>query len=170
VATEAETGTSAEAVARSYFKCVADRDVAGMMGHWTPGGQGHIDGVADLVAPESYSAWFNGLFTAFPDWRFEVLSITAQGDHAAVRWRATGTFNGSGEFEGMLPTGESVEIEGIDLCQVKDGKLVELWAYSNQMKMARQLGALPPQGSVPEKAMFGALNLKTRVARALRRD
>ena len=35
--------------------------------------------------------------------------------------------------------------------------------------MARQLGALPPTDSLPEKAMLGALNLKTRIAAALKR-
>jgi hypothetical protein len=38
----------------------------------------------------------------------------------------------------------------------------------NAADMARQLGALPPQGSLPEKAMTGALNLKTRLLGYLR--
>ncbi len=39
----------------------------------------------------------------------------------------------------------------------------------NGAQMAQQLGALPPAGSLPERAMLAALNLKTRAARALRR-
>jgi steroid delta-isomerase-like uncharacterized protein len=168
MATPARTAASTEEVARGYFDRVAARDPEGMMEFWTPGGRGHIDGVAELVAPDSYSAWFRTLFAAFPDWRFNVNSITAEDDRAAVHWTATGTFNGTGSFEGMLPTGASLEVSGIDLLQVKDGKLVELWAYMNGMEMARQLGAMPPQGSVPERAMFGALNLRTRAVNALK--
>jgi hypothetical protein len=97
-----------------------------------------------------------------------VISITAEDDRAAVHWRATGTFDGTGTFEGMVPNGASIDISGIDLLQVEDGKLVELWAYGNGMELARQLGALPPQGSAPERAMFGALNLKTRAMNAIR--
>jgi predicted ester cyclase len=167
VATQADTGTT-EQIARSYFGRVAARDPDGMMEHWTPGGQGHIDGVAELVAPDSYAAWFRSLFAAFPDWQFEVLSITAEDDRAAVHWRATGTFNGTGSFEGVLPTGASIDISGIDLLQIKDGKLIELWAYGNGMELARQLGMMPPQGSAPERAMLGALNLKTRAVNAIR--
>ena len=169
MATRADTSRSVEETARSYFERVAARDPDGMMEHWTPGGQGHIDGVAELVAPDSYSAWFRSLFGAFPDWQFDVLSVTAQDDRAVVHWRASGTFNGTGRFEGMVPNGASIDVSGIDLLQIKDGKLVELWAYGNGMELARQLGALPPQGSVPERAMFGALNLKTRAANALKR-
>jgi predicted ester cyclase len=158
-----------EETARSYFKCVAERDVDGMMDHWRPGGRGHIHGIADLVAPDSYSAWFNALFAAFPDFRFEVDSVTADEERAAVHWTVRGTFNGTGSFEGLDPTGASVEISGIDLLTVEDGKLVELHAHMNGMEMARQLGALPSAGSAPERAMFGALNLKTRIADELRR-
>jgi hypothetical protein len=52
---------------------------------------------------------------------------------------------------------------------VREGKLVDNQAYSSGTQIARQLGALPPQGSAAERAMTGALNLKTRVAGLLRR-
>lgn len=39
----------------------------------------------------------------------------------------------------------------------------------NGAQMAQQLGVLPRTGSLPERAMLAALNLKTRVVRALRR-
>lgn len=168
MATEADTARSTEEVARSYFERVAARDPDGMMEHWTPGGRGHIVGLTELVAPDSYSAWFRTLFAAFPDWQFEVLSVTTEDDRAAVHWRATGTFDGTGRFEGMAPNGASIDVSGIDLLQITDGKLVELWAYGNGMELARQLGGLPPQGSVPDKAMLGLLNLKTRAVNAIR--
>jgi hypothetical protein len=52
---------------------------------------------------------------------------------------------------------------------VRDGKIQHNDAYMNGAQMARQLGALPPQGSLPERAMTGALNLRTRAARRLGR-
>ena len=134
MATGADTSASTEQVARSYFECVTNRDVAGMMDHWTPGGHGHIVGTAELTAPDTYSAWFNSLFAAFPDFTFRVESITAEDDRAAVHWFATGTFDGTGTFEGMVPNGAAVDTSGIDLLQIKDGKLVELWAYLNGME------------------------------------
>jgi predicted ester cyclase len=160
---------SAKQIATEYFGAVGARDVDAMMTFWKPGGHGYIYGVADLRAPEGYHEWFGGLFRAFPDFRFEVLDIAAYGDKAAVRWRARGTFNGEGKFEGLMPNGAGVDLEGCDMLTIEDGLITENRAYMNSMEMARQLGALPPAGSVPEKAMFSALNAKTAAVAAIRK-
>ena len=140
------------------------------MEHWEPGGIGNIHGLAKLTAPDEYRQWFSEMFAAFPDLRFEAIEIVAEGDKAAVRWAIDATFNGSTRFEGMEPTGARVQLEGVDILTVRDGKIASLEAYMNGMEMARQVGALPPQGSAPERGMFALLNLKTRAARALRRS
>jgi hypothetical protein len=80
-----------------------------------------------------------------------------------VRWHATGTFDGEGKFEGLLPNGRSIDVEGCDVLTVRDGKVVRNDAYLNGAEMARQLGALPPAGSPPERALSAALNARTRV-------
>jgi predicted ester cyclase len=160
---------SAKQIATEYFGAVGARDVDAMMTFWKPGGHGYIYGVADLRAPEGYQEWFGGLFRAFPDFRFEILDIAAYGDKAAVRWRARGTFNGEGKFEGLTPNGAGVDLEGCDMLTIEDGLITENRAYMNSMEMARQLGALPPAGSVPEKAMFSALNAKTAAVAAIRK-
>lgn len=86
-----------------------------------------------------------------------------------MRWHATGTFNGSARFEGMDPTGARVDLTGFDLLTIRNGKIHRNDAYMNGTQMARQLGALPPAGSLPERGMLATLNLKTRLVRALRR-
>jgi hypothetical protein len=86
-----------------------------------------------------------------------------------VRWHVTGTFNGRARFEGMLPTGARIDITGCDVLTVRGGKIQHNDAYLNGAEMARQLGALPPTGSLQERGMLGALNLKTRVSARLRR-
>jgi hypothetical protein len=81
----------------------------------------------------------------------------------------TGTFSGDAKFEGAVATGAEIDITGCDVLTVRDGKIVHNDAYLNGMQMARQLGVFPPQGSGQERAMIGAANLKTRVARLLGR-
>jgi predicted ester cyclase len=169
VATETGTDSSTEQVARAYFACVTARDPDGMMELWRPGGTGTIHGITELQAPDSYRAWFAKLFAAIPDMRFEVIDVIAEDDRAAVRWRSEGTFNGTGDFEGVEPTGAKVELEGCDLLKIEDGKLVSLEAYMNGNEFARQVGLLPPLGSGPDKALLKAFNLKTRAVSALRR-
>jgi predicted ester cyclase len=162
-ATEAKRkkAPSAGEVARAYFKTIADRDVEAMMSHWEPGGYGYIYGMADLRAPDGYRQWFGALFSAFPDFLFEVTDMVAYGDKAAVRWRATGTFNGPTRFEGLTPNGARIELEGLDLLTIRDGLIRENRAYTNATEMARQLGAMPPAGSLGERALLGAVNART---------
>lgn len=164
-----DSSTEAGAVARAYFEAVAERDLDRMVDFYEPGGTGEIHGLVSLTAPDTYRAWFANLFAAFPDFRFEILDLVAEGGRAAVRWHATGTFNGSARFEGMDPTGAKVDLTGFDLLTIRDGKIHRNDAYMNGAQMAQQLGALPPPGSLPERGMLAALNLKTRVARVLGR-
>lgn len=160
---------SAKQVATAYFDAIKARDVDAMAAVWKPGSTDHFYGMADLRVPEDLRAWFGNLFRAFPDFVMEVADMVAYGDKAAVRWTATGTFTGPGKFEGLTATGARVELEGLDLLTISDGLIVENRAYTNAMEMARQMGAMPPAGSVGEKAMFGAVNARTAAAGAIQR-
>ena len=161
--------TDTASVARSYFEAIAEQDLEAMMAHWEPGGTGEIHGLVVLTAPDTYREWFGNLFKAFPDFRFEIVDLVAEGEKAAVRWHATGTFDGSTPFEGMLPTGKRVDITGLDLLTIRNGRIQRNEAYMNGAQMAQQLGALPPVGSFQERAMTGLLNLRTRASRLFRR-
>ena len=158
----------AAAVARTYFEAVAARDLDAMVAPWEPGSADVIHGVVEMRVPEDLRSWFGNLFAAFPDVRFEILEVVASGEKAAVRWHATGTFDGSARFEGLDPNGARVDLEGCDVLTVRDGRIVRNDAYMNGAELARQLGALPPAGSAPERAMTAALNAKTRVLAAVR--
>jgi steroid delta-isomerase-like uncharacterized protein len=153
--------TSPETVARAYFDAVTRRDLDGMCAPWAPGARDVIHGVADMTAPGDIREWFGGLFAAFPDFRFEVLDVVAGDERVAVEWSARGTFDGSGRFEGLRPNGATVDLQSCDVLTVRDGLVQRNDAYMNGAEMARQLGALPPAGSTPERAMTAVLNAKT---------
>src|SRR5919107_474695 len=89
--------------------------------------------------------------------------IAAQDDKVAVHWKAAATM--SGPLWGLAPTGARVEIEGIDLLHVRDGKIVRNDAVPDGMSLARQVGLLPPAGSAIEQRLFSAFNARTRTAR-----
>jgi len=107
------------------------------------------------------------LFAAFPDFLYDVQEMIVSGDRAAVHWRATGTFTG-GPFQGVLANGARAEIVGLDLARVEDGLLVENLSYWDDSAVARQLGLLPGQDSVQERAMKAAFNARTRLLTKLR--
>jgi steroid delta-isomerase-like uncharacterized protein len=150
-----------EAVARAYFDAVARQDVDAMCAQWAPAATDVIHGVVEMTAPDGIREWFGSLFAAFPDFRFEVIDVIATGDMVAVHWRARGTFDGSRRFEGLRPNGAHVAIQGCDVLTIREGAIQRNDAYMNAAEMARQLGALPPVGSAPERAMTALLNVKT---------
>ena len=152
-------------VARAYFETVGRRDLDAMTQFYEPGGTGEIHGLVMLTVPGTYRQWFGELFRAFPDFRMEILDVVGAGEVAAVRWCATGTFNGEGRFEGLDPNGARIEMRGCDVLRVRNGRIYRNDAYTNAAEMMRQFGALPPQGSLPERALIAVLNLKAKLRR-----
>ena len=164
----ARTEESVAEIARQYFESVGSRDTNVMMDFWQPGGKAYIHGMTTLTAPEGYHEWFGAIFRAIPDIEFEILDIVAEDEKAAVRWRASGTFNGEGQWEGLSPTGAEIMLEGFDLLTIRDGLVQENRAYVNESEIARQIGAMPPSGSAGEKAMKAGVNARTAITGKLR--
>lgn len=160
---------SSKQVVTAYFEAIAARDTEAMVEQWVPGGVDHFYGMADVTAPGGIKAFFGEMFTAIPDASMSVLDMVAYGDKAAVRWALSGSFNGSGKFQGLAPTGAHVEIEGLDIFTIRDGLIQENYAYTNATELARQLGAAPAAGSIGEKAMLGAVNVRTAAIGVLKR-
>ncbi|MET0127633.1 MAG: ester cyclase [Solirubrobacterales bacterium] len=166
--TESKPKTAGK-LAKAYFGAIADRDLDLAVSLWKPGGRDLIHGIADLKAPNDIKAFFNGLYSAFPDYEFEILELAASGKNAACRWHSTGTFLGPGRFQGLAPTGARIELEGCDMLRVEDGLIVENNAYVNGALIAQQLGLLPQQGSTADRVVTGAFNAKTAALGHLRR-
>jgi glyoxylase-like metal-dependent hydrolase (beta-lactamase superfamily II)/predicted ester cyclase len=167
MATDVEHSTDAATVARAYFESLGRAESDAPRRFYAPGAQGHIHGVVGPVGADGVAAFFEEIFDAFPDWRFDILDLIAEGERAAVRWRARGTFAGPGSFLGFEPTGARVDLEGLDMVWVRDGRLQRVEAYMNGAEMARQLGALPPAGSPADQRLAKAFNLRTRAKRTI---
>jgi steroid delta-isomerase-like uncharacterized protein len=152
--------------ARSYFDALARRDPDAMAEHWRE------DGVADFVpltvlrGSAEITGFFRELFAAIPDLETSVTRVVAGERQAAVEWRMTGHFTGA-PFQGVDATGKRIELRGLDLLEIEDGKNVTNTAYYDGMSFARQIGMLPPLDSGPERAMKSAFNAATRLRRAL---
>ena len=125
----------------------------------------HIVGQADAQGPDGVRAYFGELFAAVPDFALVVETTIAEGDRAAVRWNATGTFAGDAAYQGIAPTGGRIEIAGLDLLEVRDGLIVRNDGFPDGMGFARQIGMLPPQGSTSEQRVLRAFNAKSRAMR-----
>jgi predicted ester cyclase len=77
-------------------------------------------------------------YAAFPDLRFTVDDVIAEGDEVVTRWSSHGTFSGKlGEVAGK---GQKVMIQGISIMRIADGKIIESWDLVDRASMFRQVG------------------------------
>jgi len=118
-----------------------------------------------LRGPEVLKRTVQMYRTAFPDVRITVDDVIAAGDKVAVRWHSEGTHRG--ELEGLAPTGARGSVTGISIDQWQDGKVVESWTEWDNLGLARQLGAAPPEGSVGEKV---GMTMQRVMARRMRKQ
>jgi len=88
----------------------------------------------------------NTLRTAFTQ-QFTLELLIAEGDKVAVLWTTRGTH--VGEFMGLPPTGKSYTIQGVDIHQLRDGRMTEHWDVVDVYSMLIQLGALPAPSGAP---------------------
>jgi predicted ester cyclase len=106
---------------------------------------GDIEATVDeLFAPRlarRVNRLFTEFYTAFPDWREEIVELVAEGNTVAGRFRCSGTQ--WGEFLGEAPTGKRMEVEEVFFLRVENGKFVDFWALEDSMGRMRQLGLLP---------------------------
>jgi steroid delta-isomerase-like uncharacterized protein len=115
----------------------------------------NVDLIDDLCAPEfidhnpepgsggslkEVKTMFRQLLAAFPDFSLTVQDQIAEGDKVVCRLNARGTHRGT--YMGIASTGRSVEIGGIDIIRVVNGKAVERWGYFDDVKLLQQLGVM----------------------------
>lgn len=78
---------------------------------------------------------------AFPDVVATVHELVAEGDRVAARFSAEGTHLGA--LHGVAPTGRRMQMSGLALYHLRDGRIVEEWEGMCRLGMLEQLGAPP---------------------------
>ena len=93
----------------------------------------------DRATFEHYVA---GTTVVFSDYTYEIHDQIAQGDLVVNRitWRGIH----GGELAGIPPTGRPLELRGINMFKVKDGRVVAQWAELDIFGLLQQIGAIPP--------------------------
>ena len=92
---------------------------------------------ADTIKQEI--EWFR---SAVPDLTYTVEDQVAEGDKVVSRYTAKGTHQG--EFFGVAPTGNRIEMSGIQIDRFDgNGKMVEEWPEYDLLGAMKQMGAVP---------------------------
>ena len=121
---------------------------------------GDLDGVMDLYADDAVQLMPDGTFegraairdrlaqelNAFSDLAHRFTSYVEEGDAFADEWVFVGTHTGPlvlPDGTEVPPTGKRVEMPGMELVKMRDGKIVVDNLYYDNLAVAAQLGLLP---------------------------
>ena len=83
---------------------------------------------------------------AFPDGTLTLDVLVEQGDTLADEWTIIGTHTGPlvmPDGTELPPTGKQIELKGMELVQLRGGKIAVHRLYWDNMAVAGQLGVLP---------------------------
>ncbi|HEX8129716.1 MAG TPA: ester cyclase [Pyrinomonadaceae bacterium] len=95
---------------------------------------------APLRGPSGFKPFFRNFRGAFPNIEVVVEDMLAEGDKVAARCTVRATHAGDGL--GFAATQRPMDITGIAIVRVRDGKIVEAWNNFDFMSMFQQLGTL----------------------------
>jgi steroid delta-isomerase-like uncharacterized protein len=86
---------------------------------------------------------FRAMRDAFPDLRFDLHDMIAEGDKVFVRATMNGTQQG--EFMGIPATRKQISVPIGDFLRFRGDKVVEHWGVTDSGAMMQQLGIVEPQ-------------------------
>jgi steroid delta-isomerase-like uncharacterized protein len=125
---------------------------------------GDLDGVMELYAEDAVQGMPDGTFegrdairerlamelAACPDVVHTVRSFVGKGDFFADEWTFAGTHTGPfvlPDGTEVPPTGKRLEVQGMEVVGLRDGKIVVNTLYYDLMSVVAQMGLLPQGAS-----------------------
>ncbi len=130
-----------KAVVRRFFEELLSTDNLAVADELlSPGFHFYFAGSPDPMNRERYNEFLVARRAAFPDRRFVVEDMIAEGDKVSARFTMRGTHKG--EFRGIAPSGTEVTMTGIDMIRLAEGKLVEDRVEVDQLGMMQRLGVI----------------------------
>jgi steroid delta-isomerase-like uncharacterized protein len=128
-------------VYRDYIAAENAGDFARLAGLLDGGYRGELNGSPlPGQGPEVEVGVLRSLRAAFPDYRAEVEQVIAHGEFVVARWRISGTHRG--ELSGLPATNRRIGLSGCSLLQLRDGKIVRGFSYSDTGSLLLQLGVV----------------------------
>jgi predicted ester cyclase len=103
--------------------------------------------------PSGFARNIESLRAGFPDIRFTLQELVAEGDRVAVRWNWEAKHTGT--FRTWPPTGKRVTNSGIAIYRLEQGRIVAVSLETDRLGVLQQIGAIPagvvPSGPPPSR-------------------
>ena len=93
-----------------------------------------------IRGPRDYRPFYEAFRQGFPNLKVIIEDMVAEGDKVAARCSVRGSHEG--EFLGRAATQSPVEITGITIVRIYNGKIVEAWNNFDFMTLYKQVGHL----------------------------
>ena len=95
------------------------------------------EGGVDSVGPEGFYPFLDRMNAALSDIHVEVLETIAEGDLLCLRWLCTARHTGPGL--GFAAAGKRVQVTGMSILRVANGKLAEGWQNWDMLGLLTQV-------------------------------
>ena len=99
---------------------------------------GHVN-AHDIKGAEAAKGFIGGFIQGIPDANYTVVETLVTENKVITRWVCTGTQTGN--FFGAEPTGKAIDVNGITIFEIIDGKINQLWNNWDQFTLVQQLQA-----------------------------
>jgi predicted ester cyclase len=125
-------------VVRSFVDAWNARAFDRFTGLMADGAVLHIGGEHVPCDPAATTAIAEEWTTAFPDWRFDLLALVAEGDLVLAHMPYSGTHRAP--IMGIAPTNRRCVVDEMVIFRIVAGRIVEAWEVYDEAGMRRQLG------------------------------
>ena len=92
----------------------------------------------NIVGVQSVKDYYKNYVTGFSDRSFTIVDLFGQGDKIVKHWNFKGTHTGN--FFGIPPTGRKLDLSGVTLVKMKDGKIAQEHDIFDNLSFLKQLG------------------------------
>lgn len=94
----------------------------------------------ELSGPDAFKAFHQKFIQALPDIQITVEDLIAEGDKVVARCTVRATHGG--DTLGIKATHNPIEITGVSISRIENGKIAEGWNNFDFMTLFQQIGAL----------------------------
>lgn len=95
----------------------------------------------NIVGIDAFKAYYQNYLTGFSDITFTINESFGQGDKLVKQWNFKGKH--TGDFFGIPATGKSVNLDGVTIAEMQDGKIAQEQDFMDNMIFMQQLGMVP---------------------------
>lgn len=133
-------------LARQFFAGIDADHAASMPALFAPEFTAHLPGMPPLDR-HAFQQFGQGFYAAFPDLRHAIEAQVAEGDTVVNSIVVHGTHQGV--FQGMPPTGRTINIALYATQRFAGDKLIETHLLFDALGLMQQIGALPSPEQMP---------------------